>query len=303
MTKASSEKQSICISIGIPVYKGEKYIKQTLRSIQSQNYKNFDVLVSVDGNDQNSAKICAQFLSDPRFKLFIQKTQIGWIKNVSYLMQNQTGDYWCYHAQDDLMTKSYLKKLLAYAKSHPKAAVVYSDIQCFGTLRKKMIQPPVKGKPFDREINLIRHYLPAIAIRGLTRQDVIKASGGMRDNALDGFCSDTTWMATVARFGELHRVSEPLYKKRFHSKNTHKSWEKHTSSWLENAWATHCKDMLLEAWQVADTPKKRYKIFKSILYRLLKSRVSRVYINTAEWTRFKRIQYILKFILLIMFPI
>lgn len=289
------------VSIGMPIYKGQKYLTKAIQSILSQDWQNYDVLMSVDNNDLGSAKICKKFLKDPRFKLYVHKTRLGWVKNISWLMQMQTGDYWYYHPQDDVVVGKYISKLVNYAKIHPEAAVIYSDIQCFGTLRKRLNQPPVIGKPFDREINLIRHYLPAVALRGLVRRDVILASGGMRDNNLNGFCADTTWMATLARFGELHRLPEPLYKKRYHQKNTHTGWLKHDSPWLEKAWAIHCRDMFLETIPVADTINEKYKIFKSTLYRLLESHVSQVYINSANWTKFKKAKYIAKFIYLLIF--
>lgn len=291
------------MSIGMPIYKGQKYIVKAIQSILSQEWQNFDVLMSVDNNDFESAKICKQFLSDSRFKLYIHQTQLGWVKNISWLMQHQTGNYWCYHPQDDLITSSYISKLVTYAQAHPEAAVVYSDIQCFGAIRMKLHQPSLRGKPFDREINLMRNYLPAVALRGLVRRDVILASGGIKDNSLNGFCCDTTWMATVARFGELHRIPKTLYKKRYHLDNTHDTWLQQNPSHLEYAWAIHCRDMFLEAIPVADTIQKKYKIFQSILYRLLEieSPVAQFYIKSANWTKFKKAKYIVKFIWLLIF--
>ena len=299
MGKLLPRKKKIRVSIGIPIYKGQKYLAKTIQSVLSQDWQNFDVLMSLDNNDLESAEICKRFLKDSRFKLRIQRSRLGWVKNVAYLMKQQTGDYWFYLAQDDLIASSYIRKLVAWAEAHPEAAVVYSDIQASGTLRKKIYQPSLKGKPFDREINLIRHYLAAVAFRGLVRREVIIASRGIKGNHLDGFCNDTAWMATAARYGELHRVPEPLLRKRYHTASAHNGWSKQSPSRLEYAWAIHCRDMFIEAIPVAKTIRKKYKIFKSILYRLLKSPVSRTYINLSKWTKFKKAAYLARFIWLL----
>lgn len=297
MSKLGSK---VRVSIGIPVYRArKKYLEAVVKSILSQSWTSYDVLMSVDNNDLESADICRQFLSDKRFKLQIHKSLLGWVKNISYLMRNQAGAYWFYLSQDDLIASSYIDELVRYAEIHPQASVVYSDIQCFGDMKGKLHQPSIKGKPFDREINLIRHYLAAVAFRGLVRKDIILASDGIRNNNIDGFCSDTTWMATIARFGELHAIPKPLYKKRYHEANIHKNWLRQSSTQLEYAWAIHCCDMFFEAIPVADNLQKKYKMFKSILYRLLKSQVAKNYIKSEGWSSYKRALYIAKFILLL----
>ncbi len=287
------------VSIGMPIYRGHLYVAQAIQSILSQTWQNFEVLMSVDNNDLKSAKICQQFLSDPRFKLHIHQAHLGWVKNINWLMKQQTGKYWCYHQQDDLMKSSYIEKLLRHAQEHPEAAVVYSDIQCFGEITETIHQESVKGAATDREINLIRNYYNAVAIRGLIRRDVILGSRGIRDNNLNGFSSDTTWMTTIARFGELHRIPEVLYKKRYHSGNIHSRWGKQNPSQLEHAWMIHCRDMFLEAIPVADTLPKKYQIFKSILYRLLRSPLAWIYIIPGRWNRFKKAKYVVRFIWLL----
>ncbi|HKY74263.1 MAG TPA: glycosyltransferase [Patescibacteria group bacterium] len=298
MNKPLSQKK-IHVSIGIPIYKGQKHIAETIRSVLSQDWHNFDVLMSVDNNDTESAKICRTFLSDSRFKLHIHRTRLGWVNNFSYLMKHQTGDYWCYLAQDDLITPSYIRKLVAWAETHPEAAVVYSDIQCFGTNKMRFYQQSVVGKPVDREIDLIRNHLPAVAFRGVVRRNVLLKSGGIRNNNLDSFCCDTTWMATCARFGELHRIPQALYRKRYHSNNTHSTWTKHSPSWLEYAWAVHCRDMFKEAIPVTDTIWEKYSIFNATRYRLLHSPTSWAFIRTPNRSRLQRVLYLVRLIWLL----
>lgn len=57
------------ISIIIPVYGVEKYIKQCLESVINQSYKNLEIIIINDGTEDDSMKILEKYLSDKRIKV------------------------------------------------------------------------------------------------------------------------------------------------------------------------------------------------------------------------------------------
>ena len=56
------------ISIVVPIYNSEKYLKKTLDSILKQDYPYFEVIMVNDGSTDNSESICKKKLADKRFK-------------------------------------------------------------------------------------------------------------------------------------------------------------------------------------------------------------------------------------------
>ena len=59
------------ISIVVPVYNVENYLRMCLDSIQNQTYQNFECLLINDGSPDNSADICREYVSkDARFRYF-----------------------------------------------------------------------------------------------------------------------------------------------------------------------------------------------------------------------------------------
>ena len=59
------------ISIIIPIYNVENYLRQCLDSIIAQTYQNFECLLINDGSPDNSADICREYVSkDSRFRYF-----------------------------------------------------------------------------------------------------------------------------------------------------------------------------------------------------------------------------------------
>ncbi len=129
------------VSIGVPVFRGKDFIGEALHSIEHQTHRNLDVLISVDGEDEESLEACRRYVrGNSQFRLVIQETRLGWAGNISFLMSQNQGEYWYFHQQDDLVSPDYVALLLECARQHPEAAVVYSDLKAFGTMDLTMHQ-------------------------------------------------------------------------------------------------------------------------------------------------------------------
>ena len=63
------------VSIIIPVYNSEKFIRETLNSLYNQTYKNFEVIVVDDGSTDNSKEIIFEFLREHKDKYYYQKNK------------------------------------------------------------------------------------------------------------------------------------------------------------------------------------------------------------------------------------
>jgi glycosyltransferase involved in cell wall biosynthesis len=265
------------ISVGVPVYRGEAFVAETLKSIKQQTHQELDVLISVDGNDAASAVACEPFLRDTRFRLVIQEHHLGWVENANFLMAQNTTAFWCLHPQDDLLSPNYFEVLLEHARANRDAAVTYCDIKAFGEREITLRQPSVVGTPALRELILLKAHHAAVAIRGLTRRDALQQARALRANEAESFSADTTWMASIARSGELHRLPTLLYFKRYHRSNTHMSWMNWSIERRMLAWQVHCRDMFLEATQANATLLERRLMWCTALARLV-SDVARSYL-------------------------
>src|SRR4051812_40240705 len=104
------------ITIGVPIYRGERFLEETLHSIQRQTYKSFDVIMSLDTPDPVCEAICSKFLGDTRFRLVVQPERLGWVGNLNWLASHVTSGFWYFHQQDDLTDEAYLEILLDWAK-------------------------------------------------------------------------------------------------------------------------------------------------------------------------------------------
>jgi len=237
------------VTIGVPIYRGEAFLEETLRAIQRQTHHNFTAILSVDGPDRACEAICGKFLGDTRFQLHKNGQRAGWVDNINRCMAHVKTGFWCFQQQDDLIDETYLETLLAHADAHPEAALVYCDIETIGNTDNTIDPVPsvIGDTAFARQMAMLHEHLVAAAFRGLTKASAVREAGAIPRNDCRDFGVDTAWLAGVARAGELHRVPQTLYQKRFHGKNTSADWFTRPRAERLETWCAHCVDMVNQA--------------------------------------------------------
>jgi GT2 family glycosyltransferase len=223
------------ILIGVPAFRGARFIRDALESIQQQDHGDFRVLISVDGNDTETAVACESFLSDSRFYLVMQNHRLGWAGNLNWLMSQQDYDFFCFWQQDDFTTSNYIAELLKAATADPSAVCCFSDIQWVGLRHNLTITPSVTGSPLDRALSVFET-MNGAPLRGLIRKSAIERVGPIRLTELESAFEEFVWVARLAREGNLHRVRGPIYYKRAHPDSTHDKWHAKDNAWKRAVW-------------------------------------------------------------------
>ena len=99
------------ISIVIPIYNVENYLRQCLDSIVAQTYQNFECLLINDDSPDHSADICREYVSkDSRFRYF-EKENGGLSDARNYGLDRAQGAYITFLDADDFLFENYLEKL------------------------------------------------------------------------------------------------------------------------------------------------------------------------------------------------
>lgn len=100
------------VSIGIPVYNVEKYLRECLDSITNQTFKNFEAIIVDDGSTDNSFVICQEYVAkDNRFKLIHQENK-GLAGARNTCLKYMKGEYVTWVDSDDVVDNNYLERLL-----------------------------------------------------------------------------------------------------------------------------------------------------------------------------------------------
>ena len=88
------------ISIIIPVYNVEKYLRQCLDSIIEQTYRDLEILLIDDGSTDASGKICDEYARDQRVRLFHTENR-GLSAARNRGLEEAHGDYIAFLDSDD----------------------------------------------------------------------------------------------------------------------------------------------------------------------------------------------------------
>lgn len=104
------------ISIVVPIYNVENYLRMCLDSIQNQTYQNFEVLLINDGSPDNSADICREYVAkDARFRYF-EKENGGLSSARNFGIEHSTGAYITFVDSDDWLEYDALDRLYGALK-------------------------------------------------------------------------------------------------------------------------------------------------------------------------------------------
>lgn len=99
------------ISIILPIYNGEQYLRDCLESILKQKYHNFEVILVNDGSIDSSEAICRQYVNrDDRFR-YVQKEHGGASSARNYGLELVKGEYVAFIDADDWVEENYLELL------------------------------------------------------------------------------------------------------------------------------------------------------------------------------------------------
>lgn len=114
------------VSIVMPMFNSSKYLNETLKSLQKQIYKTFEVVIVDDGSTDNSVEIAEKFIrKDPRFKLIQQENSYAGVARNNGLKSIQ-GDYVIFLDADDIFDKKMLFSLITDSRKHNVDVIVFS---------------------------------------------------------------------------------------------------------------------------------------------------------------------------------
>lgn len=178
MKKVMNDIKQPLISIIVPVYKVEKYLRRCLDSILSQIYRNIEIIIVDDGSPDMCGDICDEYNKlDYRIKV-IHKKNAGLSDARNTALQMAQGEYICFVDSDDWVSPYYVEHLYEAISrgqadlgiswfegvserqtSHTKFEEKLLKYQCLNTegcLKKLLYQDGVEtcawGKLYKREL-------------------------------------------------------------------------------------------------------------------------------------------------------
>jgi glycosyltransferase involved in cell wall biosynthesis len=218
------------VSIGLPVYNGENYLRPALDSILHQDYTDFELIISDNASQDATEQICREYAAkDPRIRYYRNEKNIGASGNFNRLVELARGEFFKWAAHDDVHLPGFLRRCMEVIEPAPAAVALVTPraevIDEHGNVFNMHVESldARQSRPHQRVEYVIRNVRWATALFGLIRTNVLKKTRLIQPY----FASDNVLLVEIALLGQIWELPETLFQRRYHasiSTNAHKSW-------------------------------------------------------------------------------
>lgn len=229
------------VSIGMPVYNGEKYIRRALDSLLGQTYKNFELMISDNASTDETKEICEEYAKrNKRIKYIRQKENMGGANNFNFVLEQATGEYFVWASHDDIWEPCFISELVELLRTNPVAVLAFCHFDNIDIHGMHVRSYPKINRLFSARTRLGRahHFMwskgrdgKANLICGVMQTSVIQAVGGFPFN-LGEYGIDILMVFRLTLIGDFIMSNQLLFHKRLvPGSGTFRAWsfaDRHT---------------------------------------------------------------------------
>ena len=201
------------VMVLMPVYNGEKYIKDAVDSILSQTYRDFEFLIINDGSTDGSMEVLKTY-KDPRIHIVHNEKNLGVILTLNKGIDLAQGEYIARMDCDDISLPERLEKQVSFMDAHPEIAACGTWLETMDT-RESILRYPVAPDIIKCRLlfeNSMAH--PSTIIRThILREDNLRYDPDYKH------AEDYQFWVKISRRHLLTNIDEVLYRYRIHDKN------------------------------------------------------------------------------------
>jgi glycosyltransferase involved in cell wall biosynthesis len=124
------------ICIGMPVYNEENFLKQRLESICNQSFTDFEIIISDNGSEDKTQKICEELCKkDKRISYIRQEKNKGGFWNFSFVLRQAKTKYFVWASGDDIWSKEFLEKNIEVLEENEKIVGSIGIVSIFNRIK------------------------------------------------------------------------------------------------------------------------------------------------------------------------
>jgi glycosyltransferase involved in cell wall biosynthesis len=215
------------LTIGVPVYNGQKYIRFTLDSLLAQTFRDFEILVTDNCSTDSTPQIVAEYAArDPRVKYLKNETNLGPAKNYKVSMDAARGEFFKWNPADDVCEPTFLEKCIAVLDAdptvvlaHPLTYIIDSEGKVVDKNEYELdLDDECPPQRFLRMMKANHKLHGAHELYGVIRTKAIQKTPGMRTHVR----GDSILLARITLLGRIRQVPEYLFLNRDHNDRSSK---------------------------------------------------------------------------------
>lgn len=211
------------ISIGLPVFNGQRYLRESVDSLLAQTFEDFELILCDNASTDDTPNICREYAErDPRVRYHRNATNIGAIPNFNAVFEQSRGTYFKWAAADDRHAPQFLEKTAAILDADLSVVLAYGKTVLIDEAGQQIDSRPVNltdaidsPKPHARFRAALREEF-CTPMFGLIRADVLQRTGLHRNF----YSSDKVLIAELSLHGHFSRVDDFLFYRRCHQEQS-----------------------------------------------------------------------------------
>lgn len=224
------------ISVGLPVYNGQQFLTQSIESILSQTFEDFELIISDNASSDDTEKICRAFQEQDKRVVYSRNAEnIGAADNYNILVAKARAPYFRWQNADDYIEPQSHQLCLDELEKHPECVMSFGKtkiVDAKGDLLETYednihITDP---KPAERFIRFRKNVGQTNAIYGLMRIDALRKTHLFRKFK----ASDTNFMGELCLHGTFRQIPEYLFYRRMHEGAS--SWDRKNTEVQRDFW-------------------------------------------------------------------
>jgi len=127
------------LTIGLPVYNGENYLRQSLESLLAQTFTDWELILSDNGSKDGTEAICREFAArDGRIRYLREPVNRGATWNFNRVFRLSRSPFFRWAAHDDVCSPELLERCMAALKARPAAVLAYPRTRVIGPQGEKL---------------------------------------------------------------------------------------------------------------------------------------------------------------------
>jgi len=218
---------SLKVTIGIMTYNRPDFLREAVQSVLQQTYADFELIIS---NDYTEGQVTSDSLGishGARVKIVNQEQTLGEIQNMNFLLENATGEWFVWLADDDLLHPEFLKLAgKSILNSQDKNIVGFYSNYIAADTPEEVFPAALKSGKYKYYsssgflIDYVSRKCPLVGCYGLMHTDTLRKVGGILSLG-NGFSpyADILIPVLLAEHGNLCWLDEPLVFLRTHAES------------------------------------------------------------------------------------
>ena len=205
------------LSIGLPVYNGARFIEQTLDSLLTQTYTDFELIISDNGSTDRTEDICRRYAgADQRIRYVRHAVNRGATFNWNFVISQARGEYFKWASASDYCAPRFIEACMDILRANDDVVLCYTRTFLLreDEANKELDPQDIAvhdDQPAERFLRMMRHHARNNAQAGIIRRRALAKTRLNRPYPH----SDRVLMAEIAAQGKFHVVDEPLLYRRF----------------------------------------------------------------------------------------